>query len=115
RRRRGAHPRRPGRLPFLREHRTPHTLRARAHHVRPPVLAPRQTLINWPTSPCWALTTAPPGTGCYAFTAARALGGLGGGIGPSGMRGAPFDPEQLRRRSSIQTTSPVRTKPAREG
>lgn len=33
-----------------------------------------------------------------------------GGIDPSGMRGAPFDPEELRRRSYIQTTSLVRTK-----
>jgi hypothetical protein len=29
-----------------------------------------------------------------------------GGIDPSGMRGAPFDPDELRRRSSIQTTRP---------
>lgn len=33
-----------------------------------------------------------------------------GGIDPSGMRGAPFDPDELRRRSYIQTTSLVRTK-----
>jgi glycosyltransferase involved in cell wall biosynthesis len=33
-----------------------------------------------------------------------------GGIDPSGMRGAPFDPAELRRRSYIQTTSLVRTK-----
>jgi glycosyltransferase involved in cell wall biosynthesis len=33
-----------------------------------------------------------------------------GGIDPSGMRGAPFDPVELRRRSYIQTTSLVRTK-----
>lgn len=33
-----------------------------------------------------------------------------GGVDPSGMRGAPFDPEELRRRSYIQTTSLVRTK-----
>ena len=33
-----------------------------------------------------------------------------GGIDPSGMRGAPFDADELRRRSYIQTTSLVRTK-----
>jgi glycosyltransferase involved in cell wall biosynthesis len=33
-----------------------------------------------------------------------------GGIDPSGMRGAPFDPDELRRRSYIQTTSLIRTK-----
>jgi hypothetical protein len=33
-----------------------------------------------------------------------------GGIDPSGMRGAPFDPEESRRRSYIQTTSLIRTK-----
>lgn len=33
-----------------------------------------------------------------------------GGIDPSGMKGAPFDPDELRRRSYIQTTSLVRTK-----
>lgn len=33
-----------------------------------------------------------------------------GGIDPSGMRGAPFDPDELRRRSFIQTTSLVRSK-----
>ncbi|HEY3689659.1 MAG TPA: glycosyltransferase [Pseudonocardiaceae bacterium] len=35
---------------------------------------------------------------------------ISGGIDPSGMRGAPFDPDELRRRSYIQTTSLVRTK-----
>jgi glycosyltransferase involved in cell wall biosynthesis len=33
-----------------------------------------------------------------------------GGIDPSGMRGAPFDADELRRRSYIQTTSLMRTK-----
>jgi hypothetical protein len=33
-----------------------------------------------------------------------------GGIDPMDMRGAPFDPDELRRRSYIQTTSLVRTK-----
>jgi glycosyltransferase involved in cell wall biosynthesis len=32
------------------------------------------------------------------------------GMDPSGAHGAPFDPEELRRRSFIQTTSLVRTK-----
>jgi glycosyltransferase involved in cell wall biosynthesis len=35
-----------------------------------------------------------------------------GGVDPSGMRGTPFDPDELRRRSYIQTTSLVRTKVA---
>lgn len=35
---------------------------------------------------------------------------VSGGIDPSGMKGAPFDPAELRRRSYIQTTSLVRTK-----
>ncbi len=33
-----------------------------------------------------------------------------GGVDPSGMRGQPFDPDELRKRSYIQTTSLVRTK-----
>lgn len=33
-----------------------------------------------------------------------------GGIDPCGMKGQPFDPDELRKRSYIQTTSLVRTK-----
>jgi hypothetical protein len=35
---------------------------------------------------------------------------ISGGMDPCGMKGQPFDPDELRRRSYIQTTSLVRTK-----
>jgi glycosyltransferase involved in cell wall biosynthesis len=49
-------------------------------------------------------------TGCDIIYSMPLVPQAPGGIDPSGMRGAPFDADELRKRSYIQTTSLIRAK-----
>jgi glycosyltransferase involved in cell wall biosynthesis len=55
------------------------------------------------------LRNAAAETGCDVAYSMPSIPQAPGGIDPSGMRGAPFDADELRKRSYIQTTSLVRT------
>ena len=60
------------------------------------------------------LSTAQKATAADVVYSMPLIPQLPGGIDPNGMHGAPFDADELRRRSYIQTTSLVRTRLAQD-